>query len=92
MNVWAPGNDAVPIQATKTKPAMGEIVDLEGYRKQRNRREAEAKQAKRSAIGDRRDGARSKGRSSPPAADRVESSGAGRDGAAKSGGDDPNPD
>ena len=92
MNVWVPGNDAVPVQATKTKPAMGEIVDLEGYRKQRKRREAEAKQAKRATIGDRRGGVWSKGISSPPAADRVESSRAGRDGAPKSGGDDPKSD
>jgi len=72
----------------KTKPAMGEIIDLERYRKQRNRREAEAKTAK---LGNRRGGVRSKSASSPPAAERAEPSHAGRDGAAKSG-DDPNPD
>ncbi len=76
---------------------MGEIVDLERYRKQRNRREAAAKaaktakEAKTAKLGDRRDGARSKGTTSPPAADRAESSHAGRNGAAKLG-DDPNPD
>jgi hypothetical protein len=92
MNVRAPGNDAVPVQATKTKRAMGEIVDLDRYRKQRKRREAEAKRAKKASNGDRRDGVRSKDGTSPPAADRVESNRAGRDGAAKSGSDDPNPD
>jgi hypothetical protein len=97
MNVWVPGNDTIPVQTTKTKRAMGEIVDLDRFRKQRKRREADAERAKKAATGERRDGVKSKDSSGPPAADRVESNRAARDGTANSGGanssgDDPNPD
>ncbi len=70
---------------------MGEIVNLEHYRKLRSRREADAEYSKTAKLGDRRDGAGSKGASGLPAADRADSNRAGRDGAAKSG-DDTSPD
>jgi hypothetical protein len=86
MNVALPGNDAVPIRLRKTRLAMGEIVDLEGYRRLRRRREAEAKKGKRGdAPGDEKDEA-------PSAASTAKRAGPGRSGskgAAKTGGDDP---
>lgn len=86
MNVGLPGNDAVPIRLRKTRLAMGEIVDLEGYRRLRRRREAKAeKDGRGDATGDERDEA-------PSAASTVERAGPARDGpkgAAKTGGDDP---
>ena len=68
---------------------MGEIVDLERYRKLRRRREAEAKKVKRGPVPD---GGKAEGPSTPTAVKRA---GPGRGvpkGAAKTGGDDPKSD
>ncbi len=68
---------------------MGEIVDLESYRKQRQRRASE------SAAGDRRrgrSGAEPKDHRSRPAFESIESGGAEVDRAAKIDRDDPKSD
>ncbi len=88
MNVGLPGNVAIPIGLRKIRPAMGEIVDLEGYRKLRRRREAEAKKVKH---GDAPDGGNA---GTPGTASAVKRTGPGHSGpkgAAKTG-DDPKPD
>ncbi len=95
MNVGLLGNVAVPIgpigpiELRKTRPAMGEIVDLERYRKLRRRREAEAKEAKH---GPAPDGGKAEGPSSPPAVKRAEPRRNGPESAAEASSDDPKTD
>ncbi len=92
MNVGLLGNVAIPIGLRKTRPAMGEIVDLERYRKLRRRREAAARKVKR---GGAPDGGKAEGPRPPPnAPTAVKRAGPGRGGpkgAAKTG-DDPKTD
>ncbi len=72
---------------------MGEVVDLESYRKLLRRREAEAKKVKR---GPAPDGGKAEGSSSPlnspTVVKRAGPSHNGPKGAAKTGGDDPKTD
>jgi hypothetical protein len=89
MNVGLPGNVAIPIGLRKTRPAMGEIVDLERYRKLRRRREAEAKKVKRGAAPD---GGKAGTPGTPSAVKRAGPGRSGPKGAAKTGGDDPKTD
>ncbi len=89
MNVGLPGNVAIPIVLRNTRPAMGEIVDLERYRKLRRRREAGAKKVKR---GDAPDGGKAEGPSSPPAVKRAEPRRNGPESAAETSNDDPKTD
>ncbi len=86
MNVGLPGNVAIPIGLRNTRPAMGEIVDLERYRKLRRRREAEAKKGK---CGPAPDGGGAEGPRTSSAIKRTGPGHGGPKGAAKSGGDDP---
>jgi hypothetical protein len=88
MNVGLPGNVAIPTGLRKTRPAMGEIVDLERYRKLRRRREAEAKKVRR---GDAPDGGKAEGPRTPSAVKRAGPGRSGPEGAAKTG-DDPKSD
>ena len=73
----------------KTVAVMGEIVDLESYRKQRQRRASES-----AAAGRRRgrSGAEPKDHRSRPAIESIESGGAEADRAAKIDRDDPKSD
>ena len=64
---------------------MGEIVDLEHYRKLRRRRNAEAEKSKR---GDAPDAGKAEGPSAAPAVKLAEPSHTQPKGAAKTGGDD----
>ncbi len=93
MNVGLLGNVAIPIGLRKTRPAMGEIVDLERYRKLRRRREAEAKKVKR---GPAPDSGEAEGPSAPPntssAVKRAGPARSGSKGATKTRGDDPKTD
>ena len=89
MNVGLPGNVAIPIGLRKTRPAMGEIVDLERFRKLRRRRESEAKKVKR---GPAPDGGKAEGPRTSSAVERAGPGHAGPKGAAKTGGDDPKTD
>ncbi len=89
MNVGLAGNVAIPIGLRKIRPAMGEIVDLERYRKLRRRRGAEAKQVRR---GDAPDGAKAEGPRAPSAVKRAEPGNSGAKGGAKTRGDDPKSD
>ena len=89
MNVGLPGNDAVPIGLRNTKTSMGEIIDLERYRKLRGRREAEAKKAKH---GDTPGTEKTEVSGTPSTVKRTEPRRAGPKGAAKTGGDDPKTD
>ncbi len=68
---------------------MGEIVDLERYRKLRRRREAEAKKVGR---GDVTGGGRAESPRTPSAVKRARPGHGGPKGAAKTGGDDPKTD
>ena len=95
MNVGLPGNVAIPIgpiELRNTRPAMGEIVDLERFRKLRRRREAVANKGKR---GDAPDGVNSADPGTPPdtptAVKRAGPGRSGSKGAAKTG-DDPKTD
>lgn len=56
---------------------MGEIVDLERYRKQRKRQRPEAKPAKAAKLGGRRGGAAPKRGSTPATVERAETGGPG---------------
>ena len=67
---------------------MGDIVDLERYRKLRRRRDAEAKKVRRD---DAPDGAKAEGPRAPSAVKRAGPGRSGPKGAAKTG-DDPKPD
>ncbi len=95
MYVGLPGNVAIPIgpidpiELRKTRPAMGEIVDLERYRKLRRRREAEAQKVKR---GEAPDGGKTEHPSTPPAVKRAGPGHGGPKGAAKTSSDDPKAD
>lgn len=96
MNVGLAGNVAIPvgpIELRKTRPAMGEIVDLERYRKLRRRRQAEAEKVER---GPAPDGGKAKDPSTPPGTPTaVKRAGPGRGGpkgAAKTSNDDPKAD
>ncbi len=91
MNVGLLGNVALPIgpiEFRKTRPAMGEIVDLERYRKLRRRREAVAKKVKR---GPAPDGGKTVDPSTSPAIKRAGPGRGGSKGAAKTR-DDPKTD
>jgi hypothetical protein len=88
MNVGLPGNVAIPIGLRKTRSTMGEIVDLERYRKLRRRREAEAKKVKR---GPAPDGGKAEGPRTPSAVKRAGPRHGGSKGAVKTG-DDPKTD
>jgi hypothetical protein len=88
MNVGLLGNVAIPIGLRKTRPAMGEIVDLERYRKLRRRREAEAKKVGR---GDVAGGGKAVSPRTPSAVKRAGPDRSGPEGAAKTG-DDPKSD
>ena len=68
---------------------MGEIVDLERYRKLRRRRQAEAKKVKR---GTAPDGGKAEGPNAPSAVERAGPGRTGPKGVAKTGGDDPKTD
>ncbi len=85
MNVGLPGNIAIPIGFRNTRPAIGEIVDLERFRKLRRRREAEAKKVKR---GNARDGGKAEDPSTASVVERAGHGGTGSKGAAKTRGDD----
>jgi len=90
-NVGLLGNVAVPngpIGLRNTRPAMGEIVDLERYRKLRRRREAMAEKVKR---GDVPDDGKTRNPSAPPAVKRAGPGHTESKGAAKTG-DDPKTD
>lgn len=89
MNVGLPGNVAIPIGLRNTRPAMGEIVDLERYRKLRRRREAEARKIRR---GDAPDGGNAGTPGTPSAVKRAGPDRGGPKGTAKTGGDDPKTD
>ncbi len=84
MNVGLPGNVAIPNGLRNTGPAMGEIVDLERYRKLRRRREAEAKKA---ACGPAPDGGGAEGPETSSAIERAGPGHGGPKGAVKSGDD-----
>jgi hypothetical protein len=88
MNVGLPGNDALLFGWRKTRPAMGEIVDLEHYRKLRWRREADAEKTKR---GDAPDSGESEASSSASATKRTGPGPTGLKGAAETG-DEPKTD
>ncbi len=88
MNVGLPGNVAIAIGWRKTRPAMGEIVDLERYRKLRRRREAEAQKVKR---GPAPAGGKAEGPRTSSAVKRAEPGRTGPKGAAKNR-DDPKSD
>ncbi len=88
MNMGLAGNVAIPIGLRKTRPAMGEIVDLERYRKLRRRRDAEAKKV---GCDDAPDGAKAEGPRAPSAVKRAGPGRSGPKGAAKTG-DDPKSD
>jgi hypothetical protein len=95
MKVGLPGNVAIPIGQIgrivlrNTRKNMGEIVDLERYRKIRRRREAEAKKVKRA---DAPDSGKAGSPSPPPVAKRAEPGNSGTNGGAKTRGDDPKSD
>jgi hypothetical protein len=85
MNVGLLSNDALSSGLRKTRPAMGEIVDLEHYRKLRRRREAKAGETERGESPD------VPGTENPNAPTTVKRARPGRSeskGAAKTGGDD----
>ena len=88
MNVGLPGNDALLFGMRKTRPAMGEIVNLEHYRKLRRRREADAEITKR---GDAPDTGKSESSSTASAVKRTGPGHTGLKGAAETG-DDPKSD
>ncbi len=73
---------------------MGEIVDLESYRKQRQRRASDSAASEWAAAGRRRErsGAEPKDHRSRPAIESIESGGAEADRAAKIDRDDPKSD
>ncbi len=73
---------------------MGEIVDLESYRKQRQRRASDSAASESAASGRRRErsGAEPKDHRSRPAIESIESGGAEADRAAKIDRDDPKSD
>jgi hypothetical protein len=73
---------------------MGEIVDLESYRKQRQRRASDSAASESAAAGRRRErsGAEPKDHRSRPAIESIESGGAEADRAAKIDRDDPKSD
>ncbi len=97
MNVEWPGNVAIPIGPNNangpnsanelriTKADMGEIVDLERYRKLRRRREAEAKKVKR---GGGPDNGKAENPNASPAVKQAEPGRTGAKGAAKARDDD----
>jgi hypothetical protein len=85
MNVGLLSNDALPIGLRKTRPAMGEIVDLEHYRKLHRRREAEAGKTER---GESPDVPGTQNPSDPAAVKRARPGRSESKGAAKTGGDD----
>ena len=85
MNLGLLGNDALPNRLRKTKPAMGEIVDLEHYRKLRRRREAEAQNTKH---GESPGVLESENPSAPAAVKRTRPGRSESKGAAKTSGDD----
>jgi hypothetical protein len=94
MNVGLPGNIAIPNGLNSpngpnglrvSKADMGEIVDLEGYRTLRRRRDAEAKKVKRDVAPDN---GNTEGPSAPPAVNRAGPSHSGAKGAAKTRSDD----
>ncbi len=68
---------------------MGEIVDLERYRKLRRRRDVEAKKVKRGPAPDR---GKAEGPNTPSAVKRTGPVRGGPKGAAKTGNDDPKTD
>jgi hypothetical protein len=97
MNVGLPGNIAIPNGLNSpngpngpnglrvSKADMGEIVDLEGYRTLRRRRDAEAKKVKRDVAPDN---GNTEGPSAPPAVNRAGPGHSGSKGAAKTRSDD----
>ncbi len=89
MKVGLLGNVAIPIGLRITTTNMGEIVDLERYRKLRRRQGAEAKKVKRGAAPDSRTAEEP---STPPAVKRAGPGHTGSKGAAKTRGDDPKSD
>ena len=88
MNVGLPGNDALLFGWRKTKPAMGEIVNLEHYRKLRWRREADAEKTRRA---DAPDTGESEASGTASAVERTGPGHIGLKGAAETG-DEPKPD
>ena len=87
MNVGFPGNITVPLRLRKTRAVMGEIVDLEDYRRLIRRRKAEAE---KDTHGQAPDGGNDRTLSPSSTAKPAEPARRRPKDAAKSGGDEPN--